>query len=127
MVHKKLTPIKERKFQLIINEEYQRAKRILKPLLKGQNRSFIYFRWSEGLKKTGGTCRASAKLITFNTGFRDENKGKWSDKMFVLTLRHEICHLVEPNHGKRFLKYLEQLGGHRYVGQEAFIRTKKRI
>ena len=118
----KRTSIKE-PHKSIINEEYQRAKRILTPLLKGVNRSFVAIRWNEDLKNSGGTCWHRAKLIDLNPRYRDSDEEKWNEDNFRMTVRHEICHLIESNHGPKFKSLLKQLKGHRFVGAPVYEGT----
>lgn len=123
MTHKKWKNISEEPFKSIINEEYQEAKRRLYPLLKGNNRSFIKFRWHIGKTRYGGTCNKYSKTIHMNENFlKNPCHQNWTERMFRLCLRHEIAHLVYPNHSGMFLRALELLEGHRYVGHEAYTR-----
>lgn len=120
----KTRKITEPEFVLAINEEYARAKKILHPLFKGLNRSFIKFYWHKE-NRYGGTCWRAYKQITANEKFLKRDKtGDWTMEQFRLMIRHELAHLVDTNsrtsHGPRFLHYLQELAGHRYVGAPVY-------
>lgn len=125
MAHlKHIGKIKEREFILIINEEYARAKRILKPAFKGINRSFITFTWAKG--RYGGTCWTSQRQIQMNVKYRDNSTEKeWTREMFRCTLRHEFVHLsgAHRHNSSLFLGRLKALEGSRYTGQGAYQGT----
>ena len=119
---KHITQIEE-PFKSIVNEEYQRAKRVLSPLMKGMNRSFIDIRWHEKLRTTGGHCNKYNKVIRLNAKYRDSKELKWNKEMFRMTIRHEIVHLIEYNHGVKFKALLKEIGGHRFVGRPIYTGT----
>ena len=116
--------ITEEPYVSIINEEYQEAKRRLAPRLSAWHRSAVKFYWSDRKISSGGTCFSGLKKITMNKRYRDDAAGTWSPEMFRMTVRHEICHLIESNHGSRFLRLLELLQGHRFVGAPAYERKQ---
>ena len=120
--------VKETEFLKIINEEYQRSKRVLSPMLNGINRSFVKFYWWKRKRAWGGSCRYWSKQIHFNKNYRDIKEGKWSVKQFRLMLRHEMSHLAvkEHGHGARFLNALKIVQGHRFVGEEVYDGVKKK-
>jgi hypothetical protein len=130
MNHKKLEVIKEKEIQTVINEEYQRAKRILNPMLKGINRSSVRFYWGKRMKTYGGWCNWYNREITMSHKYRDVKEGEWSWDNFILTLRHELAHLAvrgtDPSHGAKFLMTLKNLQGHRFVGQPIYEGPKKK-
>jgi len=127
MNHNTHQVVKEPKFLEIINEEYQRAKRILNPMLKGVNRSFVKFYWWKRKRAWGGSCSIWNKTICFNKNYKDGKEEKWSKEQFILMLRHEIAHLAvnERGHGARFLNALKLVEGHRYVGEPVYDGIKK--
>ncbi len=122
MKNRKIT---EPEFLAIINEEYQEAKRRLKPQLDGLNRSFVRFTWMNKEVRIGGQCWHFRKWIEINPCYRDKSDmPKWSRENFRMTVRHEICHLKNPSHGNNFLIALKLLQGHRYVGAAVYEGTK---
>ena len=120
----KTAPIKESRFKDIVNEEYARAKRLLNPLLKGLNRSFVKIVWGNKLRKYGGYCWKHSRLIILNHKYRDNSsENNWNEENFRMTLRHEIVHLANKNgsvHDGLFHSLLKVISGHRYVGAPAF-------
>lgn len=120
-------PLKEKKIIAIINEEYARAKKILNPLLKGVNRSFVKFRWIKKDSKCGGVCWRYCKTIALNRKYRDDGTGKWSEDNMRMTIRHEIVHLTNDGrgHGGKFLSLLKLIKGHRFVGEPIYEGIKK--
>lgn len=123
---RKTKRITEEPYASIIREEYQEAKRRLSPLLSNWHYSSVKFSWDNNKRsKSGGVCWTGLKRIVMNVNYRDCREGKWTEEMFRMTLRHEIAHLVYANHGGMFLRALELLQGHRYVGAPAYTREKK--
>ena len=112
--------ITEKKFLNIINEEYSEIKKILHPRYKGINRSFVKFYWLTRKQGRGGVCWQKSKKIVINPNCRE------SEEEFRSTVRHEIVHLIEPNHGDKFLRCLEAVKGGRFVGSPAFIMPNKK-
>lgn len=121
---KRTESIKEKDIISIINEEYSRAKKVMKPLLNGLNRSFVKFRWIKREVGIGGFC--GYREIALNKKYRDSKQGNWSEENMRLTLRHEIVHLVERSHRPRFYMLLKAIGGHARVGLPVYEGKQKR-
>lgn len=98
--------IKEREYILLINSEYARAKRLLKPMLNGLNRSFVKFYWGgkpDRNARVSGTC--AYKAIILHVNYRDmPNNLNWNSKDLLDTIRHELCHLA-IQHQRRSVSY----------------------
>lgn len=124
--NKNTSRITEEPFASIIREEYQEAKRRLNPLLSQWHFSSVKFYWQENKTRDGGWCAWFQKKIYLNHEYRDApTDARWTEQMFRMCLRHEIAHLVYHNHGGMFLRALELLEGHRYVGHPAYSREQK--
>jgi len=128
---KKTGRIVEREYLDIVNEEYARAKKILNPLLKGVNRSFVKFYWHNPRTKWGGVCWRFSRVISASQNYRDlSHQEKWSKEQFRLMLRHELVHLsgASRHSSGDFLSRLYALGGHRYVGAPQYdgVKSKKK-
>lgn len=118
--------IKEKEFVSILREEFARSRGILKMAFRGIHYSSVNWYWFNKRKSRVGECWRNSRTIYFT---KDYLEGKRPIEDFRLCIRHELVHLVAPageHHGKEFLGMLELLGGHRYAGQPAYEKPKKK-
>lgn len=105
----------EEPFKSIIDDEWNRAKKLL-PVLR--RKPDFYWDNSNGLKGYYGMCNRKKNRIRVHRGFKD----LIDTKEFVLLIRHEIAHLPKPSygqgsHGPDFIWWMERLEGSRYVSK----------
>lgn len=74
----------------------KRAKRLNKNYLGGKIKSFA-ISWSKRQKKSFGVCNHNERTIRISD--RVKKAPLWVIDYLVL---HELAHILEPNHGKRF-------------------------
>ena len=71
------------------------------------------------MKTRWGSCNTSKKRVWLNT-----NLAKYEPICLTYVLVHELCHLLEPNHGKRFYALVERFFPE-YKKAEALLKEPK--
>lgn len=71
------------------------------------------------MKTRWGSCNISKKRVWLNT-----NLAKYEPICLTYVLVHELCHLLEPNHGKRFYALVERFFPE-YKKVEALLKEPK--
>lgn len=94
--------------------EWRRAKKILAPLLDGKDKPRLYVRHVLGRGwlgmhsgRDGSMHKINGHWLTRSSHIITIRQSHLSEPRLVNTVRHEICHVLEQNHRRRFRQLLK--------------------